>query len=126
MSAFARGHIRVTVRVVGLVVLFLAGDLSVASAQIRVRGPFAGLFAANQGARNAPSLNFDASVFGVWQQVLFPSDFDETLLDPTFDKSGAFAGAVAQLAYSFDRRTTGSALFAHARGWTSDYSVNAK
>lgn len=124
----SRSHQRLIIRVLALSVVLLARDVSVASAQTRnprVRGPFAGLFGGGPGVVNAQALDFRTSVFGVWQDVLLPANFDLSLIDdPTFGKSGTFAGLVAGLDYSFNRRSQNSSLFFAGRGWASDYSVS--
>jgi hypothetical protein len=126
-SLVLRSDLRLIVRVVALSLVLLTRDVSIVSAQTptssRVRGPFAGLFGGGPGLQNAQSMDFRTSLFGVWQDVVVPRDFDPTLLDPTFDRSGTFGGAIGQLDYTFNRHSQNSTLFAVANGWVSDYSV---
>jgi hypothetical protein len=117
----------VVVCLVALSVVLFEGTVSVVSAQTsnpRVRGPFAGLFGGGPGVSDAQALNFRTSLFGVWQDVLVPANFDTSLLDPAFTKSGTFAGATAALDYFFNRHSQNSTLFFGGSGWASDYSVN--
>jgi hypothetical protein len=126
MPSIARGRVVVLVRVFGLgALLFFSHTSSAFSQNARNRGPFAGLFGGNPRVRNSHVLDFRGSLFGVWQDVLFPSNFDTSLLDPTFQKNGTFAGAVAQLDYAFNRQTDNAAFFVSGRGWVADYSVNS-
>ena len=91
------------VRLVTLAVVVLIGNSQLASAQnMRGRGPFAGLFGMGPRATNSQSLDFRGSAFGVWQDVIFGSDFDPSLIDPTFKKSETLGVGIASLQYVFD------------------------
>jgi hypothetical protein len=89
----------------------------------RVSGPFSGLFGGGGRTTNSQSLTVRASLFGVQQDIDIPSDVDETLLDPRFQRSGRFAGASSSMDYYFDRRSEGSSLNAGASGSLSAYSI---
>lgn len=90
----------------------------------RVAGPFQGLFGGGQRVDNSHSMDVRGSVFGVWNDVVLPSDVDPDVLDPRFQKSTTFGGASGSLDYFFNRRAEGGSFTFGAHGGAADYSVS--
>jgi len=55
--------------------------------------------------------------------MILPSAVDPTLLDPTVQRSGTFAGANGSLAYGFNRQTSNASFSTGAVAAVADYSV---
>src|SRR5215475_245688 len=118
--------VRVASRILAITTVMMIGDARVSLAQnSRGIGPFASLFGMGPTARNMQFLDFRASSFGVWQNIHFPANFDETGLDPAATTNGTFGGVTGVLTYTFARQSTHSTISVNALGWASDYSVDA-
>lgn len=98
---------------------------SAASAQTpRVEGPFSGLFGGTPANRQIlHQLDLRGSLFGVYQEVLEPSESQLRDLDPRFQRSGTFAGASGALAYQYQRIAKRATFFTRATGSGAQYTV---
>lgn len=112
-----------------LCVMFSLLDVSTLLAQTggpgtdRIAGPFAGLFGGGGRAENSQRLDLRASIFGLEQRVHVPDDVDLSLLNPSFQRDGRFAGVQSGLTYGYARSTENSTVSVGANASISDFSV---
>lgn len=101
------------------------GSAAVVSAQTpRVEGPFSGLFGGQSGnTKVTQSLDVRGSLFGVYQDVLKPSEDLLRELDPRFRKTGTFGGAAGSVSYAYSRSARRASMFASANANAASYSV---
>ncbi|MBS1817542.1 MAG: hypothetical protein JSU08_06415 [Acidobacteria bacterium] len=104
----------------------LAVCASAASAQTpRVEGPFSGLFGGNPANRQIlQQFDLRGSLFGVYQEVLEPSESQLRDLDPRFQRSGTFGGASGGASYQYQRIARRASFFTRANASGAQYTVS--